>query len=119
MQLISDQRNRQQTGGTSQPLGRILVPEGQDYEQQAAKPRRSMPVPVEQDYEEQQQPKKRRRQADTGRERRRFIVHIVILAVLLAIIIFGLSYFFSEGKQQDIPQPNKEQALNADRDTGE
>ena len=119
MQITSDERNWQQQNNTPKPLGRILVPEGQDYEEQETKPRRSMPVPVEQDYEEEKPKKKRRRQADSGKERRRFIVHIVILVLLLAIIIFGLSYFFSEGKQLEIPQPNKEQTLNADRDTGE
>lgn len=112
MQIISDERTGQQKNDTPQPLGRILVPEGQYYEEQATKPARSMPVPVEQDYEEEQKPKKRRRQADTGRKRRRLIVHIVILVVLLAIIIFGLSYFFGEGKQEEIPQPNKEETLN-------
>ena len=114
MQITSDDRNWQQKNDTPQPLGRILVPEGQGYEEQATKPGRSVPVPVEQDYEESRQPKKRRRQADPGKERRRLIVHMVILVVLLAIIIFGISYFFSEGKQQEIPQPNREQTINED-----
>ena len=75
-------------------------PAGQTYSQQ---PLGRILVPVNQDYEEEQKPKKRRRQNDTNRERRKLIVHIAILVLLLAIIIFGIIYFLSEGKQQEIP----------------
>lgn len=112
MQITTD--NWQQRNDNPQPLGRVLVPVGQGYDEQETKPGRGMPVPVEQDNKEEQKPQKRRRQANPGKERRRLVVHIIILVLLLAIIIFGISYFFGEGKQQEIPLPNKEQTLNED-----
>jgi len=76
---------------TQQPLGRMLVPVGQDYE-------------------EQEPPKKKRhRKKNGGNERRRLIIRIAILVVLLGLIIFGICDFLHEGPKQSVPHSDSTQ----------
>ena len=84
-----------------QPLGRLLVPVGQ----QATEEQPKMMVPVGQPTAEEPQKKKRCNVEDDKRKRRRFIIHIVILVVLLALIVLGIHDFLYEGPRQGVPQP--------------
>lgn len=68
------------------PLGRMLVPVGQSYEESPKK--------------------KRRRSQDGNKEVRRLIIHIVLLVLLLGLIGYGIYDFMHEGPRTPVPQAN-------------
>lgn len=69
------------------PLGRVLVPAGQSYEEPPKK--------------------KRQRRQEDNKKVRRLIIHIVLLLLLLGIIGYGIYDFMHEGPRTPVPQASK------------